>query len=99
MALEPRESLFRRMVAYSAAFHVAIFIAGALWMTLRVPPVLIAPVAVVDLIGGGQFKPTAPAPAAAPQAPAPAPKADEKAREREPKPKDAPRSAMKKEKM
>ena len=98
MALEPRESLFRRMVAYSAAFHVAIFIAGALWMTLRVPPVLIAPVAVVDLIGGGQFKPPAPAPAAAPQAPAPAPKAEEKAREREPEPKTAPRAAEKKEK-
>ncbi len=96
MALEPRESLFRRMVVYSAAFHVAVFIGSALWMTLRVPPVLIAPVAVIDLIGGGQFHPPAPAPAAAPQAPAPVPKAEEKAREA--KPKTQPRAAEKKEK-
>src|SRR5512134_936280 len=90
MALEPRETLFRRMLAYSVALHVATAVAGALWMTFRVPPVLVAPVAVVDLIGGGQFRP--PAPAEPPQAPAPATSA------REAVPTPPPRAAAKKEK-
>ena len=70
MAMEPKEPLFRRMLAFSVALHVVTLLTGALWVALRVPPVRIAPVAVVDLVGGGRFAP--PAPAAPPKA-APSP--------------------------
>lgn len=55
LAMEPRDHLFRKMLALSGVFHVAAFFVGILWMSLRVTPLLVAPVTVVDLIGSGQF--------------------------------------------
>jgi len=78
--MEPRDHPFRRMLALSVALHALTGLLGAVWLALRVPPVLVAPVTVVDLIGGGQWNP--PAPEAAPGPP--------------PKPKTAPRPAAKK---
>jgi colicin import membrane protein len=66
--MEPRDPLFRRMLALSAVLHVAMFILCAAWISFGAPPARISPVAVVDLIGGGEF---APAPPAAARAPAP----------------------------
>jgi colicin import membrane protein len=91
LAMEPRDSLFRKMLTYSVAVHALTFLAGALWMALRVPPVLIAPVAVVDLVGGGQFHP--PAPRAVPKAPPSSGSVREKAVAA--KPKAPPRPAAK----
>ncbi|HEY7528540.1 MAG TPA: cell envelope integrity protein TolA [Candidatus Deferrimicrobiaceae bacterium] len=69
LAMEPRDPLFRKMVALSAALHVLMFFISAAWVSLRVPPARITPVAVVDLVGGGQFAPAPPA-APAPDPPA-----------------------------
>lgn len=70
LAMEPRDPLFRRMVALSAALHVVMFFVCAAWVSFRVPPARISPVAVVDLVGGGQFAPAPPAAAPAPAPPA-----------------------------
>jgi colicin import membrane protein len=82
------------MLAVSVGLHVFTLVLGVLWMALRVPPVHVAPVAVVDLVGGGRFTP--PAPAAAPKTP-PSPASS---REKAPpaKPKAPPRTAEKAEK-
>jgi len=65
LAMEPRDFLFRKMLALSVGLHALTLLLCAVWMALRVPPVLVAPVAVVDLISGGQFNP--PVPEAAPK--------------------------------
>jgi colicin import membrane protein len=83
------------MLAVSVGLHVLTLVLGVLWMTLRVPPVRVAPVAVVDLVGGGRFTP--PAPAAAPKTPPSPGRAQEKAPAA--KPKAPPRTAEKKEKV
>lgn len=57
-ALDPRDHRFLRMLALSGAFHVAAFAVLASWSALSRPRLSVAPVAVVDLVGG------APAPAA-----------------------------------
>ena len=90
MAIEPREPPFRRMVAYSVALHALTLFVGALWMALRVPPVLVTPVTVVDLVGAGQVSPPAPRAQEAPPSPG-------KAREKAPAPKakSPPRRAAK----
>jgi colicin import membrane protein len=79
------------MVAVSVALHALTLLVGALWMSLRVPSVRIAPVAVVDLVGGGQIVP--PAPVASPKAPPSPGRTREKAVAA--KPKAAPRPAAK----
>lgn len=56
-AVEPGDRLFRRMLALSGVLHAATFALGVLWLALSVPAVRIAPIAVVDLVGGGQFAP------------------------------------------
>jgi len=91
LAMDPRDSLFRRMLAVSVALHALTLLVGTLWMALRVPSVRVAPVAVVDLVGGGQFVP--PAPVAAPKAPPSPGRARGKAVAA--KPKVAPRPAAK----
>jgi colicin import membrane protein len=68
--MEPRDHLFKKMLALSVGLHVLTFLLGAVWMIFRVPPVLVAPVAVVDLISGGTLNP--PAQDAAPKSPPPA---------------------------
>jgi len=57
--MEPRDRLFRKMLALSVGFHAAVFLLGAAWLVFRVPPVLVVPVAVVDLISGGALAPPA----------------------------------------
>lgn len=50
---DPGIALFRRMVALSVGLHAAALLAGAVWTGLARPPARLAPVAVVDLVGGG----------------------------------------------
>lgn len=69
------------MLALSGAVHLLTFLLGAVWLVLRTPPVLLSPVAVVDLVSGSQFNPPGPeaagrsqGPPAAATRPAPVPK-------------------------
>lgn len=55
LAMEPGVHLFRRMLALSGVFHALTFLLGVLWLSFSAPPLLVAPVTVVDLIGGGQL--------------------------------------------
>ena len=55
LAMGPKDHIFRKMLVLSGAFHVAAFIVGVVWVSIRVSPLLVAPVTVVDLIGNGQF--------------------------------------------
>jgi colicin import membrane protein len=96
MAVEPRGPLFRKMLACSVAVHALTLVVGVLWMSLRTPPIRIAPVAVVDLVGGGRFAP--PAPQAVPKVQAPPPPGKARGKEAAAKPKAPPRQAEKKEK-
>jgi len=57
LATEPGDRLFRRMLGLSGALHAAIFVLGVAWLALSAPPVRITPIAVVDLISGGEFAP------------------------------------------
>ncbi|HSL92916.1 MAG TPA: TonB family protein, partial [Candidatus Limnocylindrales bacterium] len=93
LAMEPRDSLFRRMLAISVALHVLALLVSALWMALRVPSVLVTPVTVVDLVGGGQLAP--PAPKAAPEAKAPPSPGRSRGKTVAEKPRPSPRSAVK----
>jgi TonB family protein len=91
--MEPRDPIFRKMVAVSVALHALTLVLSAAWMAFRVPPVLVAPVAVVDLVGGGQWTPPPP-----PAQPKPGPAAVEEPRVKAPavKQKAAPPPAVKK---
>jgi colicin import membrane protein len=73
--MEPRDPIFRKMVALSVALHALTLFLSALWTSLRVPPLLVAPVAVVDLVGGGQWNPPPPAASPKPGPPAEVPRA------------------------
>ncbi len=53
----PMEPLFRRMIAFSMAFHFAALGFGLLWGALLAPPPRFLKVAVVDLVGGEAFAP------------------------------------------
>lgn len=53
VAWDPRDDLFRRMLALSGAFHAAAFLIMAVWAAFSKPLLSIAPVTVVDLVGGG----------------------------------------------
>jgi colicin import membrane protein len=91
--MEPRDHPFKKMLALSVGLHVLTFLLGAAWMIFRVPPVRIAPVAVVDLISGGSSTP--PAQEAAPKPPPPA---EARGKGAEARQKAAPPPAAKKEK-
>ncbi len=52
LALDPRDQLFRTMLALSVGFHVVLFLAFLLWSGLHRPPPRFIPVTVVDLVGG-----------------------------------------------
>ncbi len=52
LALDPRDQLFRTMLAVSVAFHGALFFLFVLWTGLSKPPPRYIPVTVVDLVGG-----------------------------------------------
>lgn len=56
-ALDPRDPLFRKMLVLSGAFHAAAFLIAGFWAGFSRPPLSIAPVAVVDLIGNGSVAP------------------------------------------
>ena len=53
----PMEPLFRRMIAFSLAFHFAVLGIGLLWAALYAAPHRFIKVAVVDLVGGEAFAP------------------------------------------
>ena len=89
MAMEPRDHLFRKMLALSGVFHALTYLLGVLWLNFSAPPLRVAPVAVVDLIGNGRL--------AAPEAAAPSPPAASPARKGARK-KDAPVPTAKREK-
>lgn len=72
LALDPRDQLFRTMLALSVAFHGALFFLFVLWTGLSKPAPRFIPVAVVDLV-------SAPGPAAGPAAPEARPAAPAKA--------------------
>lgn len=91
--MEPRDRLFRKMLALSVGFHAAVFLLSAAWLVFRVPPVLVVPVAVVDLISGGALAP--PAQEVAPKSPS----SEEARRMPAATKKAAPRAAAKKGKI
>jgi colicin import membrane protein len=45
------------MLGLSGVLHAAAVVLGAVWIAVSAPPVRIAPIAVVDLISGGDFAP------------------------------------------
>lgn len=53
----PGDRLFRRMLGLSGILHMAFFVLCVVWLALSKPPVRIAPIAVVDLVSGGNFAP------------------------------------------
>ena len=58
------------MVALSGAFHVLLAMLALAVSSLRGPGLRLEPVAVVDLVGGGEFRQAASAPPGPPPAPA-----------------------------
>ncbi|MGE5188776.1 MAG: energy transducer TonB [Gemmatimonadota bacterium] len=70
MALDPRDQIFRAMLALSAGFHVLLFLLFVLWTGLSQPSPRFVQVAVVDLVGGLPPEARPAAPEAAPPAPA-----------------------------
>lgn len=86
MALDPRDQIFRTMLALSVGFHAALFLAFVLWTGLSEPSPRFIPVAVVDLVGGlgPEPRPAAPEKGAAREK-APATPKGKAAKERIPK--------------
>lgn len=68
MAMEPRDHLFRKMLTLSGVFHALTFLLGVLWLSFSAPPLRVAPVAVVDLIGNGRIGAPEEAPPSPPSA-------------------------------
>ncbi len=52
LAIEPRDQLFRAMLALSVGFHVALFLGFVFWTGLSKPPPRFIHVTVVDLVAG-----------------------------------------------
>ncbi len=52
LALDPRDQLFRTMLALSIGFHVALFLGFVLWSGLSKPAPRFIPVTIVDLVSG-----------------------------------------------
>ncbi len=102
LALDPRDQLFRHMLALSVGFHVALFVLFLLWTALSKPAPRFLPVAVVDLVGGPGPEPRASPSEARPAPPAkgrsrskaPAPPRTRAARERTPRERTAKKDAM-----
>lgn len=69
LAVDPRDQLFRTMLALSVAFHAVLFLVSVLWTGLSKPSPRFIPVAVVDLVGGLGPEPRPAAPEARPPAP------------------------------
>lgn len=70
LALDPRDQLFRTMLALSVGFHTVLFLVFVLWTGVSKPSPRFIPVAVVDLVGGPGPEPRPAAPEARPPAPA-----------------------------
>lgn len=66
--MEPRDHPFRKMLALSGVFHALTFLFGVLWLSFSAPPLRVAPVAVVDLIGNGRIGAPEEAPPSPPSA-------------------------------
>lgn len=64
-ALDPRDHLFRKMLVLSGAAHAAAFVIFTLLSGVARPPIAVAPVAVVDLVGAPPAPPEAALPAGA----------------------------------
>jgi len=73
LALDPREQLFRTMLALSVGFHGVLFFLFVLWTGLSQPSPRFIPVAVVDLVGGPGPEPRPAQPEARPAAPSKGP--------------------------
>lgn len=67
---DPRDQIFRTMLALSVGFHAFLLFVFVLWTGLSKPPARFIQVAVVDLVGGVPAEPRPAAPEAAPAAPA-----------------------------
>ncbi len=70
LALDPRDQLFRTMLALSVAFHGVLLFVFVVWAGLSKPSPRFIPVAVVDLVGGPGPEPRPAQPEARPAAPA-----------------------------
>ena len=70
LAVDPRDQLFRNMLALSVGFHAVLFLVFVLWTAPSRPAPRFIPVAVVDLVGGLGPEPRPAAPEARPSAPA-----------------------------
>ncbi len=68
LAVDPRDQLFRTMLALSVGFHVVLLLVSVLWTGLSKPSRQFVPVAVVDLVGGLGPEPRPAAPEARPAA-------------------------------
>lgn len=55
LAMDPMDRVMRRMILLSAGLHLLGMVAAAAWMAWHSPTARFIPVAVVDLVGGGDF--------------------------------------------
>lgn len=77
LAMDPMDRVMRRMILLSAGLHLVGMVAGAAWMAWHSPRPRFIPVAVVDLVGGGDVpRPRVSPPQEARKGPPPAAPAD-----------------------
>jgi len=75
LALDPMDRVMRRMIFLSAGLHLFGMVVAAAWMGWHTPRARFIPVAVVDLVGGGELarQSVPPPPAVRKESPPPAP--------------------------